>query len=50
MRHLDWQLLLFTGGSLLQEAWIYWGLPKLYYWNTNQLIYNKDDDETTPAA
>ncbi|SDQ57412.1 hypothetical protein [Virgibacillus salinus] len=33
MRHLDWQMMLFIGSSLLHDYWVYWGLPRVYCWN-----------------
>ncbi|WP_443257759.1 hypothetical protein [Virgibacillus sp. L01] len=33
MRNLDWQMMLFVGSSLLHDYWIYWGLPRVYYWD-----------------
>ncbi|WP_404452765.1 hypothetical protein LG329_01245 [Virgibacillus necropolis] len=33
MRHLDWQMILFVGASLAHDYWIYWGFPRVYYWD-----------------
>jgi hypothetical protein len=31
MRYIDLQMLFFVGGSLVQECWIYYRLPRVYY-------------------
>lgn len=31
MKYIDVHMLFFVGGSLVQEFWIYYGLPRLYY-------------------
>ena len=31
MRSIDWQILLFVGGSMVQDIWIYYKLPRIYY-------------------
>lgn len=36
MKQLEWQLILFVGSSLIHEYWIYWGLPKVYYWDAKR--------------
>lgn len=33
MKQLDWQMILFVGGYLIQDYWLYWGLPRIYYWS-----------------
>ncbi|WP_010530751.1 hypothetical protein [Lentibacillus jeotgali] len=35
MKLLDWQMVLFVGGYLIQDYWLYWGLPRVYYWRSN---------------
>lgn len=46
MKHLDWQLIMFVGGTLIQEYWIHWGLPKVYYWEVRKKeLTNEDDDK-----
>lgn len=32
MKQLDWPMIIFVGGYLIQDYWIYWGLPRIYYW------------------
>ncbi|WP_330948976.1 hypothetical protein [Virgibacillus sp. MG-45] len=32
MRQLDWHMIVFVGFSLIQEYWLIWGLPRVYYW------------------
>ncbi|MFZ3577760.1 hypothetical protein [Virgibacillus sp. DJP39] len=44
MRNLDWQMIFFVGSHLAQDYWIYWGLPRLYYWD------NKLDNNEKNAA
>lgn len=29
MKHIDLQMLLFIGGSMVQEIWLFYGLPNL---------------------
>lgn len=36
MKQLDWQMILFVGGYFLQDVWLYWGLPRVYYWHSNE--------------
>ncbi|MFB4169137.1 hypothetical protein [Virgibacillus sp. JSM 102003] len=36
MRHLDWQMMLFIGSSLLHDYWVYFGLPRVYYWDVKR--------------
>lgn len=33
MKQLDWQMILFVGSSLLHDYWIYWGFPRVYFWD-----------------
>lgn len=33
MKQLDWQMIVFVGGYLIQDCWLYLGLPRVYYWN-----------------
>jgi hypothetical protein len=45
MRYIDWQILLFVGGSMVQEIWIYYRLPRVYYMSAAQ-----NDDDKIDAA
>ncbi|MFD1737245.1 hypothetical protein ACFSCX_11845 [Bacillus salitolerans] len=36
MKQLDWQLVFFVGASIVQDMWIYIGLPKVYYWDSTK--------------
>lgn len=45
MKHLDWQMVLFVGVSLAHEYWIFWGLPKMYYWDAKQNFKNETNDK-----
>ncbi|GAB3795925.1 hypothetical protein [Virgibacillus kimchii] len=45
MKHIDWQMLFFVGGPLIQEFWIYYGLPRVYYFSAPQdKIHEKNKD------
>ncbi|WP_162832879.1 MULTISPECIES: hypothetical protein [Sediminibacillus] len=49
MRGMDWQLVLFVGTSLVQEYWLYFGLPRVYFWDVERELYRntevpEDDD------
>ncbi len=42
MNNIDWQMIMFVSTSLVHDYWIYWGLPRVYYWdikyeNNNEL-------------
>lgn len=53
MRHLDWQMILFVGSSLVHDYWIYYGLPRIYYWdikNSNITETNDNDDDEKKIA
>lgn len=51
MRNLDWQMILFVGSSLAHDYWIYWGLPRVYFWEKkNESSLNKDDDNENRVA
>lgn len=43
MRMIDWQMLLFVGGSMIQEIWIYYRLPRVYYMSANDNVDDKMD-------
>jgi len=36
MKSLDWQMLLFVGATMAKEFWLYYGLPRMYYFSTSQ--------------
>ena len=36
MKQMDWQMLFFVGTSLVHDYWIYWGLPRVYYWHAKK--------------
>lgn len=46
MRNLDWQMIIFVGASLAHDYWIYWGLPRVYFWEVKKenLLNEKDDN------
>lgn len=53
MRNLDWQLILFVGSSLAHDYWIYWGLPRIHYWDVkhkNLKIINDDNSDEIKAS
>lgn len=53
MKEMDWQMLLFVGASLVHDYWIYWGLPRIYYWGMKKRYYNRinvDDDSDNKIA
>jgi hypothetical protein len=43
MRNIDWQMLLFAGGAMVQEIWIYYGLPRVYYMSATRNVDDKTD-------
>ncbi|MEN2766315.1 hypothetical protein [Ornithinibacillus xuwenensis] len=48
MKSIDWQLILFVGVSTLHDYWIYWGLPRIYYYEMKKeglSSINSDDDD-----
>lgn len=51
MKNLDWHLVLFVGVSLVHDYWIYWGLPKVYYWDVKReyLNFAKNDNNDKAA-
>ncbi|WP_172840514.1 hypothetical protein [Virgibacillus phasianinus] len=49
MRHLDWQLILFVGTSLIQDYWIYFGLPRIHYWDVKHQAIKRNNDEKKAA-
>ncbi|MFD1851297.1 hypothetical protein [Oceanobacillus bengalensis] len=42
MKGIDWQTILFVGTQMIHEGWLYWGLPRVYYWDIKKP--KKDDD------
>ncbi|SDM68982.1 hypothetical protein [Sediminibacillus halophilus] len=53
MRGMDWQLVLFVGTSLMQEYWLYFGLPRVYFWDVKSELYRNTgvpEDEDHRAA
>jgi hypothetical protein len=48
MKSIDWQMLLFVGGSMVQEMWIYYGLPRIYYFHSAQDV--KGNGKNSDAA
>ncbi|MDC3412029.1 hypothetical protein NC797_01985 [Aquibacillus sp. 3ASR75-11] len=53
MKHLDWQMILFVGTSLAHDYWVYWGLPKVYFWDAKRDHFKKmntDHDDDNKAA
>lgn len=47
MKEMDWQMLIFVSASLIHDYWIFWGLPRIYYWNTRKYFsqpLNVDDN------
>lgn len=43
MKHLDWTMFIFVGATMAQDIWLYYGLPRMYYWNVSKTINNKID-------
>lgn len=41
MKQIEWQFVMFVGSTLIHDFWIYYGLPKVYYWEVKQDIKNK---------
>jgi hypothetical protein len=37
---MDWQMVSFTGLSLLKEYWVYYGLPRMYYWEMKKQAHD----------
>lgn len=51
MRHIDWQMIFFIGTSLAQEYWIYWKLPRIYFWDIQREYTSKiETDDKKDAA
>ncbi|WP_199868451.1 hypothetical protein [Virgibacillus senegalensis] len=55
MRGVDWQMVLFVGTSLVQEYWLYWGLPRVYFWDVQREFmkspeFSNQEDEHNRAA
>ncbi len=38
-------MILFVGATLVHEYWLYWGLPRVYYWDVKRTHLNKMEDE-----
>ncbi|WP_209366950.1 hypothetical protein [Sediminibacillus dalangtanensis] len=54
MRGMDWQLVLFVGTSLVQEYWLCFGLPRVYFWDVQRetipdTVVPADDDRDRAA-
>jgi hypothetical protein len=49
MKQIDWQFVCFVGGSILQDLWLYVGLPRIYYWELSQESPPLDDDDKKSA-
>jgi hypothetical protein len=48
VKSIDWQLIIFVGVSTLHDYWIYWGLPRIYYYEMKKeglSSINSDDDD-----
>ncbi|WP_205520087.1 hypothetical protein [Virgibacillus doumboii] len=45
MKQFDWPMVLFAGVSLVHEYWIFWGLPRVYYWEVKQSYENEANDK-----
>lgn len=44
MKRIDLLMLLFIGGSMVQEIWLFYGLPRMYYLSLTKDIKKKDDN------
>ncbi|WP_281349744.1 hypothetical protein [Ornithinibacillus caprae] len=31
MKYIDLQMVMFVGISMVHDYWVYWGLPRVYY-------------------
>lgn len=49
LKYLDWQMMLFVGTSLVHDYWVYWRLPRIYYYSVMEEsakeVNNKIDDQ-----
>ncbi|MBM7661921.1 hypothetical protein JOC85_002728 [Bacillus mesophilus] len=45
MKQMDLGFICFVGGYLLQDLWLYVGLPRIYYWELNRESILDDDDK-----
>ncbi|MFC4557262.1 hypothetical protein ACFO3D_03420 [Virgibacillus kekensis] len=45
----DWHILLFVGTSLVHDYWIFWGLPRVYYWEAKKQFQLQEEDEENIA-
>ena len=54
MRHIDWHMVFFVGTSVVQEYWIYWGLPRIYFWDVqreySKQLHKGNGDDNKKAA
>ncbi|SDK35945.1 hypothetical protein [Sediminibacillus albus] len=51
MKHLDWHMILFVGTSLAHDYWLYWGLPRIYFWDVHGRHKKTDPrDDANKAA
>ncbi|WP_179151900.1 hypothetical protein [Oceanobacillus senegalensis] len=49
MRNVDWSMVMFVMGPILNDAWLLWGLPRIYYWNMKK-ENNTDGNNHNRAA
>ncbi|MFS0864422.1 hypothetical protein [Fredinandcohnia sp. 179-A 10B2 NHS] len=45
MKHVDIQMILFVGASLIHDYWLIWGLPRVYYMDVRKEHLTKEDDD-----
>ncbi|WP_169750794.1 hypothetical protein [Ornithinibacillus contaminans] len=45
MKSIDWQMVLFIGASTVHDWWIYWGLPRVYYYEVKKEAYSKIESD-----
>lgn len=53
MKHLDWPMIIFVGTSMINDYWVYWGLPRIYFWEvkrTHMDAIHHDEDDDHKAA
>jgi hypothetical protein len=45
---VDWNIVFFTGSSILHDYWVTLGLPQVYYWQSDTHLpsKNKADEES----
>ncbi|HLQ70579.1 MAG TPA: hypothetical protein VK142_02165 [Bacillota bacterium] len=50
MKYIDLQAVIFVGMTLIHDYWIYWGLPRIEYWETyNRCTSDVEDDDNKAA-